>query len=184
MCNSESDGITGRRCLLTGRKDPGRLRARRRSERLAGVSSSIARSSRLSPSVSINDCTTFVDRLIDAYGAGMYNSFGGSSGGHVLGSYGHGGHVHQEHQDLSSYGGFGGGHLGGHGGGWEQQYAHAVPISEHVEVSKPVAVPIYKNIGESTIFHRHCEKSILPVVHYFIDSFSALIGKKHAARES
>lgn len=29
-----------------------------------------------------------------------------------------------------------------------QQHSNAIPISEHVEVTRPVAVPIYKDIGK------------------------------------
>lgn len=60
------------------------------------------------------------------------------------------------HQDLSSYGSFSSYgsaadlHLG-HGlnaGNVQHTFAQSVPISEHVEVTKPVAVPVIKNIGK------------------------------------
>jgi len=88
------------------------------------------------------------------YGGGDYG------GGHEGGGFdaGAGGHLQSSggfdggHQDFSSGGGFDGGHGGddsGHGialdGG--HNYVHSVPVSEHVEVTKPVAVPVYKHIG-------------------------------------
>lgn len=50
------------------------------------------------------------------------------------------------HQDVSSYGDYGGGQsdLGG-----IYNYQHTIPVSEHVEVTKPIAVPVYKDIGKS-----------------------------------
>lgn len=71
-------------------------------------------------------------------------------------SYGFSGNVHQ---DPSSYGSFSsngnGGdlHMGHMGHGFntdnvQHSFAQSVPISEHVEVTKPVAVPVVKNIGK------------------------------------
>ena len=56
-------------------------------------------------------------------------------------------------QDLSALGSLG--HVNiGHG--WNQihqedHHAHAIPIGEHIEVTKPVIVPVYKNIGKYTV---------------------------------
>lgn len=91
--------------------------------------------------------------LGDGHGGGSFDSVG-SAGGHIESSGGFEG----GHQDYSSGfdsghgGGFDAGHGGddgGHGisldGG--HNYVHSVPVSEHVEVTKPVAVPVYKHIG-------------------------------------
>lgn len=87
------------------------------------------------------------------YGGGDYGGHGGSgydasSGGHLESSGGFDG----GHQDFSSGGGDFGGHGGddgGHGISLDagQNYVHSVPVSEHVEVTKPVAIPVYKHIG-------------------------------------
>lgn len=99
------------------------------------------------------------------YGGGDYGSSGGFGGGHEGGGFdaSAGGHLESSggfdggHQDFSSGGGFDGGHGGddsGHGisldGG--QNYVHSVPVSEHVEVTKPVAIPVYKHIGNVIYF--------------------------------
>jgi len=100
-----------------------------------------------------------------SYGGGYGGSYGGGDfGGHGGGGFdgGSGGHLESSggleggHQDFSSGGGFDGGHGGddgGHGlsldGG--HNYVHSVPVSEHVEVTKPVAVPVYKHIGNVSL---------------------------------
>ncbi|XP_043287855.1 uncharacterized protein [Venturia canescens] len=92
--------------------------------------------------------------LASSYGSGGYQNFGGHADNLMQESFSHSDHYQSEHQESSNYGLFdshhgGFGHGGfGHGGGWEQhQHAHAYPISQHVEVTKPVAIPVYKNIG-------------------------------------
>lgn len=80
--------------------------------------------------------------------------FDGGSGGHLEAS---GGQFDGGHQDFSSIGGgHGGGFDGGYGGDdgghgvsldSGHNHVHSVPVSEHVEVTKPVAVPVYKHIG-------------------------------------
>ena len=83
-------------------------------------------------------------------------------------SHGFGDQSQQGHgfNDQQDYGAFTNFNAGGHesdnsegqhdlGGGFEHQeqhvghYVHSVPVSEHVEVSRPVAVPVYKEIGNS-----------------------------------
>lgn len=97
-----------------------------------------------------------------SYGGGGGGSYGGGdySGGHGSGGFeasagpleSGGGHLDGGHQDYSSFGGYGGhgGDDGGHGisldGG--HNFVHSVPISEHVEVTKPIAVPVVKEIGK------------------------------------
>jgi len=71
-----------------------------------------------------------------------------SAGGHLESGDG----LDGGHQDFSSSGGFDGGHGGddgGHGLSLDSghNYVQSVPVSEHVEVTKPVAVPVYKHIG-------------------------------------
>lgn len=95
-------------------------------------------------------------------GSGGYGGYGGGDygGGHEEGGFDASASGHLEssggldggHQDFSSGGGFDGGHGGddsGHGisldGG--HNYVHSVPVSEHVEVTKPIAIPVYKHIG-------------------------------------
>lgn len=56
------------------------------------------------------------------------------------------------HEDYSSFdfSKLHGGDDGSHGGGYidhGDNYVHSVPVSEHVEVTKPIAVPVYKDIG-------------------------------------
>ncbi|XP_034951543.1 uncharacterized protein [Chelonus insularis] len=89
------------------------------------------------------------------------------------GSYGHqyeggfepsSGHIGGDHQDYSTYKAFDhashednsqlhedfdhGNQEGLHGDGFSgDNHVHSVPVSEHVEVTKPVAVPVYKEIG-------------------------------------
>lgn len=59
---------------------------------------------------------------------------------------GAGGHEHDENfEGRHDEGGF---EHQQHGGG-QPHYVHSVPVSEHVEVTKPVAVPVYKEIGNS-----------------------------------
>lgn len=72
------------------------------------------------------------------------------------------GEQHQQH-DYSAFADFNGGSghevennpEGRHDSGYEPQhdhqphYVHSVPVSEHVEVTRPVAVPVYKEIGNS-----------------------------------
>ena len=80
------------------------------------------------------------------FGGGHGGGFEGSSGGHL--------EVGGEHSDYSSLGGGGGGHLeGGDEGGVSLDGGHhsvvqSVPVSEHVEVTKPVPVKVVKHIGE------------------------------------
>ena len=79
-----------------------------------------------------------------------FNRISGSSGygGHGvdLGQYSGGLH------DVSGYGsyGYGGGGIehGVHGGHVQHHYAQAVPVSEHVEITKPVPIPVIKNVGK------------------------------------
>lgn len=92
--------------------------------------------------------------LGDGHGGGGFDS-AASAGGHLES----GGGFDGGHQDYSSGGGFDAGHGGGfdagHGGDGGHgisldgghNYVHSVPVSEHVEVTKPVAVPVYKHIG-------------------------------------
>ena len=54
---------------------------------------------------------------------------------------------------LSDYGSYGGGGIG-HGlyeGHVQHHYAPAVPVSQHVELTKPVPVPVVKNVGKLII---------------------------------
>lgn len=103
-------------------------------------------------------------------GSGYDSNYGSSYGGSYSGSdYGssHGGdfsagtseHLESSsgldsgHQDFSSGGGYDGGHGsddGSHGISLDSghNYVHSVPVSEHVEVTKPVAIPVYKHIGK------------------------------------
>lgn len=112
-----------------------------------------------------------------SYGSTGYDQ--GSSGQLEATSYegGHGGQEAQNYQGFSASGGHGGfdegagqnyasfenfgGHDngGGHGDegaghgvnlGGGDSYVHSVPVSEHVEVTRPVAVPVYKEIGKRT----------------------------------
>ena len=65
------------------------------------------------------------------------------------------------HQDYSSFTGFNnyhGGEDGSHGGGYVDHgdnYVHTFPVSEHVEVTKPVAVPVYKEIGTFSYYNNN-----------------------------
>jgi len=89
--------------------------------------------------VTSNYCSNF-DRLF-SFGATNY----GSSGQKI-------------HQDLSSYGSYssfrnrGDFHTdldqGFKGSNVQHTIAQTMPISEHVEVTKPVPVPVVKNIGK------------------------------------
>lgn len=94
-----------------------------------------------------------------SYGSGYGGSDYGSSyggGGYSASSSAHldsSGDLDSSHQDFSSGGGYDAGHGGDDGsqgisldGG--HNYVHSVPVSEHVEVTKPVAVPVYKHIGK------------------------------------
>lgn len=58
-----------------------------------------------------------------------YDSYGGGGGGY------------------DSYGGGGGDH-GFYGEQVQHQYAPAVPVSEHVEITKPIPIPVVKNVGK------------------------------------
>lgn len=68
-----------------------------------------------------------------------------------------GSNVQNLHQDVSSYGSYSS--FGNDGEfhldldqefkGNNIQHAVSVPISEHVEITKPVAVPVVKNIGKT-----------------------------------
>lgn len=85
-------------------------------------------------------------------------NYGLSYGGHddvsLHNSYGN------IHQDISSYGSYDSYGGGGHGfnsgldhGLYEGHAQHhygvqTVPISEHVEITKPVPIPVVKNIGK------------------------------------
>lgn len=62
-------------------------------------------------------------------GGGLYDSL--SSYGSGYGSYGGGGYDH-----------------GLHGGHVQHHYAPAVPVSEHIEVTKPIPIPVVKNVGK------------------------------------
>lgn len=86
--------------------------------------------------------------------SGFQPSFGGhhsdsSEQGHDFSSYGgHGGGGDGGSQEQYG-GGYGGSHeayVSGHDG--EHNHVHTIPVSEHVEVTKPVAVPVYKQIGK------------------------------------
>lgn len=79
------------------------------------------------------------------FGGGHGGGFEGSSGGHL--------EVGGDHSDYSSLGGGGGGLEGGDEGGVSLDGGHhsvvqSVPVSEHVEVTKPVPVKVVKHIGE------------------------------------
>ena len=51
--------------------------------------------------------------------------------------------------ELVGYGSYGdGGFNGLHGGHIQHHYAPAVPVSQHVEVTKPVPIPVVKNVGK------------------------------------
>lgn len=82
------------------------------------------------------------------FGGGHGGGFEGSSGGHL--------EVGGDHSDYSSLGGGGGGLEGGDEGGVSLDGGHhsvvqSVPVSEHVEVTKPVPVKVVKHIGEPFI---------------------------------
>jgi len=88
------------------------------------------------------------------YGSDHGGDFSGGSSGHLESSSG----LDSSHQDFSSGGGYDSGHGsddGGHGISLDSghNYVHSVPVSEHVEVTKPVAIPVYKHIGEYSYFH-------------------------------
>lgn len=85
------------------------------------------------------------------HGGGSFDA--GSTGGHLES----GGGLDGGHQDFSSGGGFDGGHGGddgGHGLSLDSghNYVQSVPVSEHVEVTKPIAVPVYKHIGNVLLY--------------------------------
>lgn len=99
------------------------------------------------------------------YGGSYGSSYGGSYGGSDYGggqggggfSGGSSGHLESSsgldsgHQDFSSGGGYeAGSDEGSHGISLDSghNYVHSVPVSEHVEVTKPIAVPVYKHIGK------------------------------------
>lgn len=104
-------------------------------------------------------------------GHGGGGGFDGGAGGHLESS---GGQFDGGHQDFSSiggghgggfdggYGGDDGGH-GGHGisldGG--HNHVHSVPVSEHIEVTKPVAVPVYKHVGNVSSYCLFLDRSML-----------------------
>lgn len=96
-----------------------------------------------------------------SYGGGYGGSYGGSdyggdhgSGGFSPSSSGHlesSNGFESSHQDFSSGGGYdAGGDDSSHGISLDSghNYVHSVPVSEHIEVTKPVAVPVYKHIGK------------------------------------
>lgn len=62
------------------------------------------------------------------------------------------------HDSLGGYGSYGGGGFD-HGlhGHVQHHYAPAVPVSEHVEITKPVPVPVIKNVGKSHVLKRRSE---------------------------
>lgn len=98
----------------------------------------------------------------DSYAAATEN--GDYGGGDVTGTEAHylsgdntGVHVepsgYEGQQDYSSYSDFGNYHGGNDDSshGFEDHgnnYVHSVPVSEHVEVTKPIAIPVYKDIGK------------------------------------
>lgn len=68
-------------------------------------------------------------------------------------SYGSDGNDINAHQNFPSYGSFSSYGSAGdlhelNNGNDQHTFAQSVPISEHVEVTKPVAVPVVKNIGK------------------------------------
>lgn len=103
------------------------------------------------------------------YGGGYGGSYGGGYGGGDFGGHSGGGYdggssglessggLDGGHQDFSSGGGFDGGQGGddgGHGISLDSghNYVHSVPVSEHVEVTKPVAIPVYKHVGNVFLY--------------------------------
>lgn len=93
-----------------------------------------------------------------SYGDGGLDN---GSGGHLesSGDQYNGGHQDRFTPISSSYtSGFDAGHGGDDGGHavsleGNHNYVHSVPISEHIEVTKPVAVPVYKHVGN---VYSHC----------------------------
>lgn len=87
------------------------------------------------------------------FGGGQGGGFDGGTGGHLESSGGYDG----GHDFSSSGGGFEGSHGGDDGGqglslDGGHNYVHSVPVSEHVEVTKPVAVPVYKHVGNVSFY--------------------------------
>ena len=88
------------------------------------------------------------------YGGGG-GDFGGSHGGGLEGSSG--GHLESGGDHFSSdYSSLGGGYEGGDESGVSldggHSVVHSVPVSEHVEVTKPVPVKVIKHIGTIFLF--------------------------------
>lgn len=70
--------------------------------------------------------------------------------------YGTGHGVELVGHGLSGYGSYGGGDGDGIGHGLyeghvQHHYAPAIPVSQHVEITKPVPVPVVKNVGKLII---------------------------------
>ena len=64
--------------------------------------------------------------------------------------YGTGHGVELVGHGLAGYGSYGGGGVA-HGlyeGHVQHHYAPAIPVSQHVEITKPVPVPVVKNVGK------------------------------------
>lgn len=78
-----------------------------------------------------------------------YNSYGGYDGGQQ-GGYAAGYEGGQNGgESYSNYGGhYGGGYDGGN---VQHQHAQTISLGEHIEITRPVAVPVYKNIGKRLI---------------------------------
>lgn len=61
----------------------------------------------------------------------------------------------QDYSSYSDFGNFNGGNDDSHSFiDHGNNYVHSVPVSEHVEVTKPIAIPVYKDIGESNNFFK------------------------------
>ena len=120
------------------------------------------------------------------YGGGDYS--GGGTGGEYGGSYGgggdfggghsgglegsSGGHLEAGGDHLSSdYSSLGGGYEGGDESGVSldggHSVVHSVPVSEHVEVTKPVPVKVIKHIGTIFFFKNlYCQR--LPAIYLYV----------------
>ncbi|XP_043466218.1 uncharacterized protein LOC122501052 [Leptopilina heterotoma] len=84
----------------------------------------------------------------DVTGTDPHYFSGENSGGQIETS---GGGGYEGQHDYSSYADYGNYHgSNGNPHGLEDHgnnYVHSVPVSEHVEVTKPIAIPVYKDIG-------------------------------------
>lgn len=72
---------------------------------------------------------------------------GDNSGGHIETS-GSGYEGQHDYSSYTDYGNYHGSNSNPHGlEDHGNNYVHSVPVSEHVEVTKPIAIPVYKDIG-------------------------------------